>query len=125
MRTFASSASTAGGLWAVLCPACIPALAVALSSVGLGFLADFFVSRGIMLVLLALAFVALHASALTHRRILPFAVGVASGMLAIFARNVYLNQWLVYLSGIGLLAAAVLDYAYRRRTPVVTCATGR
>lgn len=114
--------SAAGGLWAVFCPACVPALAVFLSSIGLGILADFFVSRGVMLVFLGLAFIALHASALVHRRILPFALAIVSGMLAIFSRNVYLNQTLAYVSGAGLVAAAILDYVYRRRAPAITCA---
>jgi hypothetical protein len=114
--------ATAGGLWAVFCPACIPAIAVFLSSIGLGILADFFVSRGVMLVLIALALVALHVSALVHRRLLPFAIAVASSMLAIFSRSVYLNQTLAYVSGAGLLAAAVLDFWYRRQTPAIMCA---
>lgn len=121
MRKLGSVFATAGGLWAVFCPACIPALAVFLSSIGLGILADFFVSRGVMLVLIGLALIALHISALVHRRFLPFALAVASGMLAIFARNVYLNQTLVYISGAGLIAAAILDVWYRRQAPAVTC----
>lgn len=122
MRSWGGIFATTGGMWAVLCPACIPALAVFLSSIGLGVLADFFVSRGIMLILLGLAFIALHASALVHRRVLPFVLAVASGMLAVFSRNVYLNQSLVYLSGAGLIVAAALDFWYRRQAPAMTCA---
>lgn len=121
MRKWGSAFATAGGVWAALCPACIPALAIFLSSIGLGILADFFVSRGVMLILIGLAFLALHASALVHRRLLPFALAVASGMLAIFARNVYLNQTLAYVSGVGLVAAAALDFWYRRHAPAMTC----
>ena len=113
--------TTFGGLWGIFCPACVPAVAVLFTSVGLGFLADFFVSRGIMLVMLALAFIALHISARVHGRTWPFALAVVFGMLAVFSRNVYLNQTLVYLSGAGLLIAALFDFIYRRRAPAMTC----
>jgi len=121
-RSFAGVFPTLGGLWAVFCPACIPALAVFLSSMGLGIFADFFVSRGVMLVLIGLALLALHVSAMVHRRLSPFALAVASGMLAVFSRNVYLNQTLAYASGVGLIAAAILDFWYRRRSPGMVCA---
>lgn len=103
----------------VLCPACVPALGAVLSAVGLGILADFAVSRGVMLVLLGLAFVVLHVSGRVHGRTWPFVLAVAAGMLGVFSRNVVLSQSLVYLSGAGLLAAAIADFVYRKRVPAV------
>lgn len=119
MRSWGSGSTILSGLWVVLCPACVPALGALLSAVGLGILADFAVSRGVMLVLLGLALIVLHVSGRVHGRTWPFALAVAAGMLGVFSRNVVLNQTLVYFSGAGLLAAAIADYGYRRRAPAV------
>lgn len=121
MRKLDSIFPAFSGLWIVLCPACVPALGALLSAVGLGILADFAVSRGVMLVLLGLALIILHVSGRVHGHTWPFALAVAAGMLGVFSRNVVLNQTLVYLSGAGLLAAAIADYAYRRRAPALVC----
>lgn len=122
MQKTGSTFATAGGLFGVLCPACVPAIAAFLATIGLGFLANFVVSRVIVLVLLGLALIALHASALVHRRSSAFILAVVATMGMIAGRNFVLHQWLIYGSGAGLLAAAILDYSYRRRAPVVTCA---
>lgn len=114
--------SVAGGLFGVLCPACIPALGAFLATIGLGFLANFVVSRAITLVLLGLALIALHVSSLVHRRSSAFILAVVAAMGMIAGRNFVLNQWLVYGSGAALLIAAILDYSYRRRAPVMACA---
>lgn len=113
--------SGAGGLFGVLCPACIPALGAFLATIGLGFLANFIVSRAITLTLLGLALIALHVSSLVHRRSSAFILAVVAAMGMIAGRNFVLNQWLIYGSGAALLAAAILDYSYRRRAPAMTC----
>ncbi|MDO8598796.1 MAG: hypothetical protein Q7S02_01680 [bacterium] len=122
MRKLGSIFTTAGGVFGILCPACIPALGAFLATIGLGFLANFVVSRTITLTLLGLALVALHMSSLVHRRSSAFVLAVVAAMGMIAGRNFVLNQWLIYASGAGLLAAAILDYSYRRRAPAVTCA---
>ncbi len=121
MRKLSSILTTAGGAFGVLCPACIPALGAFLATIGLGFLANFIVSRAITLTLLGLALIALHASSLVHRRSSAFVLAVVAAMGMIAGRNFVLNQWLIYGSGAGLIAAAVLDYVYRKRTPVAAC----
>lgn len=122
MKKLGSILTTAGGIFGVLCPACIPALGAFLATIGLGFLANFIVSRAVTLALLGLALIALHASSLVHRRSSAFVLAVVASMGMIAGRNFVLNQWLIYASGAALLIAAVLDYVYRRRAPVTTCA---
>lgn len=114
--------SGAGGLFGVLCPACVPALGAFLATIGLGFLANFIVSRVITLTLLGLALIALHISSLVHRRSSAFVLAVVAAMGMIAGRNFVLNQWLIYGSGAALLGAAILDYSYRRCAPAMVCA---
>lgn len=124
MRTKSAGSVFSGlsGFWIVLCPACVPALGALLSALGLGILADFAVSRGVMLVFLGLAFIILHVSGKAHGQLWPFALAVAAGLLGVFARNVVLNQTLVYVSGAGLVVAAIADFVYRKRAPALVCA---
>lgn len=110
-----------GGLFGVFCPACVPALAVFLPTVGLGFLADLIVSRTILLALLGIALLALHMSALAHRRHFPFVLGLAAALAMIAARNVILQPWLVDVAAAGLIAAGALDWWYRRTGTVAMC----
>ena len=122
MRTWGSLASTTGALFGVFCPACIPALAVFLPTIGLGFLANLIVSRVLLLALLGIAIFALHLSSAVHRRQLPFILGLASALAMIAGRSVFLYPWLINGSAAGMIVAAVLDYWYRRSSSSVgTC----
>lgn len=122
-KPFGSIFSSFGGVFGVLCPACSVPIATFLSTLGLGFLANFVVSRTITVVLIGLALIALHTSSLVHRRQSAFVLAVVAGMAMIASRNFYLHPWLVYASGIGLVAAAALDFYYRRKAPAVVCPT--
>ena len=117
----ASLATVVGAGWSAFCPACVPAVAIFLSSIGLGVLTNVIVSRGAMLVFLGLALVTLHISALVHRRSMPFLIAMGAAMLAIFARNIFLSQTLVYVSSMALFAAAALDFWFRRNAGAAKC----
>ncbi|MBI4433498.1 MerC domain-containing protein [Candidatus Uhrbacteria bacterium] len=124
MRTQKSAGSlltVLGGIFGVLCPACVPVVGTFLTTIGLGILADLVVSRTLMLVLLAFALIALHVSALVHRRSVPFVLAVVASMGMILGRNVILNVWLINGSGALLLLASCLDYWYRRQTVPAVC----
>ncbi|MDO8462918.1 MAG: MerC domain-containing protein [bacterium] len=115
MRNTGTTCAAFGGAFGVLCPTCIPALAVLLPTVGLGFLADATVTRILLLIAVAVSLIALHRSALVHRQQHVFIVGVIAAMGIIAGRMVFLEPWLIYGSSGGLLVAAVLDWkAYRR-----------
>lgn len=116
MRHTGTTCSAVGGVFGAFCPACIPALAVFLPTVGLGFLANITVSRILLLAFVAFALIALHSSALAHRRQGAFVLGTIASMGVIAGRTVLLNPWLIYGASAGLIAAAVLDWVYRRRT---------
>lgn len=109
------------GLFAAFCPACVPALAVFLPTLGLGFLANVTVDRTLTLVFLGLALIALHISAFVHRRSGAFVLAVVGAMGIIAGRNVFLRSWLIYGSGALLVGACALDYWYRRHAGSATC----
>lgn len=123
MKKLASIFSSLGGVFGILCPACSVPIATFLSTFGLGFLANFVVSRTITVTLIGLALIALHASSLVHRHMSAFVLAVVAGMALIASRNFYLHQWLVYASGAGLVIAAILDFYYRRHAKAEVCPT--
>lgn len=117
MRKWSSVLPAAGGLIGVFCPACIPALAVLLPTIGLGFLASLTVSRILLLVAVGLALLGLHLSALVHRRHAPFLIGLIAAMALIAGRSFLLDRVMIWIASAGLIVAAVWDYACRRRAP--------
>lgn len=100
-----------------VCPACWPAYAGVLGSVGLGFLLQDSYLFAVMATLLAVAVVALGYRARSRRGYRPFGLGIVAAALALVSKFVLSSDLLLYL-GLGLLVAASVWNAWpigRRR----------
>lgn len=93
------------------CPACWPAYAGLLSSVGLGFLIDTAYLLPLTTVFLVLAVGALAVRAQTRKGYGPFAMGVGAAIAVLVGKFVFDSNTAMY-SGIGLLIAASLWNAW-------------
>lgn len=114
-----SSLATAPGIaFALLpkfaCPACWPAYAGLLSSVGLGFLLDAAYLFPLTAVFLVLAVGALAFRAGTRRGFAPFAAGLAAAIVILVGKFVFESDAAMY-GGIALLVATSLWNAWPRR----------
>jgi mercuric ion transport protein len=100
------------------CPACWPAYAGLLSSVGLGFLLDTAYLFPLTAVFLALAVGALAFGARTRRRYGPLGVGLAAAVIVLVGKFIFDSNTAMY-GGIGLLVAASMWNAWpmRNREP--------
>ena len=96
------------------CPACWPAYAGLLSSVGLGFLLDTAWLFPLTAVFLILAMGALAFRARTRRGYGPFGVGLAAAIVVLVGKFVFDSNTAMY-GGIGLLVATSVWNAWPRR----------
>lgn len=124
--TLAPTGSIASILTVILCPVCKPAIAVFLSTVGLGFVVRESVLRPLLLAFLALTIAGLAWSYFkVHRNVWPLAIGVAMSAGLYMGRYIYFgdfeNQVLTYASIAGLLVVSIWNL---RLKPGATCAGG-
>jgi len=105
------------------CPACWPAYAGLLGSLGLGFLLDVTYLLPLTVGLFALALFALAWRASTRRGYRPFVVGLLGSAIALTGKFVLLVDPLVYVGVAGLLVASVWNGWPRRVTPSGSCAS--
>lgn len=96
------------------CPACWPAYAALLGSLGLGFLLDARYLFAFTAVFLSLAFGALAFRAPTRRGYGPFALGLAAAAAVLVGRFVVDSKAAMY-GGLGLLIAASAWNAWPRK----------
>lgn len=104
-----------------VCPACWPAYAGILGSLGLGFLLDSTYLLPVTVALFGLALFALVFRARTRRGYGPFVLGTASIGLVLVLKFVYVFDPLVYAGLFGLVGASVWNAWPRRRNEVVCC----
>jgi mercuric ion transport protein len=105
----------------VACPACWPASAGVLSTLGLGFLLDTSVLLPLTAVFLAIAVGALAFRARRRRGFAPFALGVASAIIVLVGKFAFESDHAMY-GGLGLLVGASLWNSWpRRRTAAAAC----
>jgi hypothetical protein len=110
-------------------PCCLPALAIAGSALGLGFLAPYETAINYAIqVLVALAVVGTLLTYRRHRRIMPLLVSTLSAAVIFFTYHIHFAASLVYLGLIGLAIGAVWDLIARsnvlrgpRLKSVITC----
>lgn len=104
----------------LMCPACWPAYAAVLSSVGLGFLiaARYLLPLTVLFLAMAVASLAFRAS--SRRGLGPFWVGVAAGAL-IPVGKFYLDSTQATYAGVGLLIVASVWNTWPRRVTAAFC----
>ncbi len=105
-----------------VCPACWPAYAGILGSLGFGFLLDttylFFLTAVFLLV--ALGSIAFRARA--RRGYGPFTVGLLASVIVVLGKFVFGSNTALY-GGIVMLVAASIWNAWPRKTPSRCCAS--
>ncbi len=108
------------------CPACWPAYAAFLGSLGLGFLFSERVLLPVAVVLLVLALAALAYRAPTHRGFGPLLLGVAGAIAGLGGKFVFVSDLALYLGITLLLAASVWNtWPLSRQTGACSrCVTG-
>jgi len=97
------------------CPACWPAYAALVSSLGLSFLLSTRYLLGFSLVLLSLALGAIALAARRNRHYLPLWVGVAASATILSAKFALDSQVLLYAGAVGLMAAGLWSNWPRRK----------
>jgi hypothetical protein len=103
------------------CPACWPAYAGFLTSVGLGFLLDATHLLSLTAVFLAVAVGALAYGAKARRGYKPFLVGVAASAVVIAGKFALQRDAVVY-AGLALLIGASVWNTWPRHRPSISCA---
>lgn len=122
IRRFAALPGAGAALLPIgTCPACWPAHAGLLGSLGLGFLLDLTYLLPLTVGLFALALFALAWRASTRRGYRPFVVGLIGSAIALAGKFVFLVDPLVYAGIAGLLGASVWNGWPRRVTPSGSC----
>ena len=101
------------------CPACWPAYAALVSSLGLGFLIDSQYLFWLTTLMLLVAVFALGYRAGSRHGLAPMAVGLLSGITLLSGKFLWDLGWLSYAGVAGLLAAAVWNSWPRRSHPLV------
>jgi mercuric ion transport protein len=101
----------------LMCPACWPAYAAVLSSVGLGFLISTTYLLPLTVLFLAVAVGSLSFRASSRRGLGPLWMGVASGAL-ILGGKFYLDSALVTYAGVGFLVVASVWNSWPRQVTV-------
>ena len=104
----------------VACPACWPAYAGFLSSVGLGFLIDTTYLLPLTAAFLALAVGALAYRAKRRRGYLPFLVGVAAAAIVLVGKFTFESDPAMY-AGLAILIGASVWNTWPRQRHVPTC----
>src|SRR6266851_8609126 len=102
----------------LMCPACWPAYAALLSSIGLGFLISTTYLLPLTALFLAVAIGSLGFRASSRRGLGPLWMGVASGAV-ILGGKFYLESAPVTYSGVGFLVVASVWNSWPRRATVV------
>lgn len=113
------------GLLAVKCPACIPALGAFLSSLGLSFLISQIVLKTVLVSMLALSMLGLIYSYKQHKNIFPVLMGGVFCVLMYLGRYYYIdadiNQYMVYVSIVGLILISVWDFRIKSKKRCSAC----
>lgn len=104
-----------------ICPACWPAYAGILGSLGLGFLLDSTYLLPVTVTLFGLALFALAFRARIRRGYGPFVLGTGSISLVLVFKFVYVFDPLVYAGLFGLVGASVWNTWPRRKSEVGCC----
>lgn len=104
----------------VACPACWPAYAGFLSSVGLGFLLDTTYLLPLTAVFLAVAVGALAYRARRRRGFLPFGLGVAAAAVVLIGKFTFESDPAMY-AGLAILIGASVWNTWPRRRPAAAC----
>jgi len=105
----------------VACPACWPAYAGFLSSMGLGFLLDATFLLPLTAAFLAIAVGALAYRANKRRGYVPFALGVASTAVVLVGKFTFERDPAMY-AGLAVLIGASVWNTWPRRAPAAACA---
>src|SRR6266446_8658851 len=104
----------------LMCPACWPAYAAALSSVGLGFLISTNYLLPVTALFVALAVGSLAFGASRRRGLPPFWAGVIAAVL-ILAGKFYLESGPTAYAGVSLLILASVWNSWPRRGTAISC----
>ncbi len=121
-RTLASLPGVGAALLPVgTCPACWPAYAAILGSLGLGFLLDSTYLLPVTMALLALALVSLAFRAKARRGYGPLGLGIASAGFVLVFKFAYVVNPLVYAGLLGLVAASFWNAWPRKRGLTGSC----
>lgn len=120
-RPFAAVPGVGAALLPVgICPACWPAYAGLLSSLGLGFLLETTYLLPLTGALFLFALVSLAYKARSRRGYGPLGVGVAATTMALLGKFAVSSNLLLYL-GLALLVGASLWHAWPRKTATGSC----
>lgn len=111
--------SVLGAVFAAACCLGLPVLLSALSAAGLGFLIHDAILIPLLILFVALNLWLLRRACVRHSDRRPFALGVASGVLAVI--GLYIHPLASTLGLIGLVAASLWDFTNGRRA--ARCAT--
>lgn len=103
------------------CPACWPAYAALVSSLGLGFLLTTRYLLGFSLVFLSLTLVAIALAGWRQRRYLPLCVGAAASAAIVAAKFALDSPVLLYAGAMGLMAAGIWSNWPRRKLLTGEC----
>ena len=97
---------------AMACPVCWPVLATLGSSLGLGIFAPWegIISNFVFPPFVVIAVLGTFLSFRSHKKRLPFVLGIVSGSLILFGFYVIWQPTLVYIGIFGLLISSVLGY---------------
>lgn len=122
----APTGSIASILTVILCPVCKPAIAVFLSTAGLGFLVRESVLKPLLIAFLLLTVAGLAWSYFkVHRNFWPLTIGIMMSTGLYVGRYVYFgdleNQFLTFGSIAGLLVVSIWNF---RLKPSATCSGG-
>lgn len=121
-RALAALPGTGAALLPVgLCPACWPAYAGLLGTLGLGFLLESAYLLPVTTALLGLALVALGYRAPGRRGYRPLALGIASAGTILGFKFTYPSPPLVYVGLLGLVAASVWNTWPKRKPDSGSC----
>ncbi len=104
----------------VACPACWPAYAGFLSSMGLGFLLDTAYLLPLTAVFLAIAVGALVYRAKRRRGYPPFALGLVAAAVVLIGKFIFESDPAMY-AGLAILIGASLWNTWPRRQPAAAC----
>jgi len=104
----------------LMCPACWPAYAALLSSVGLGFLISTTYLLPLTVVFLAVAVGSLGFRASSRRGLGPLCIGVAAAAV-ILGGKFYLESTTVTYAGVGFLIVASVWNSWPRPATAVGC----
>lgn len=108
------------------CPACIPGLVAILTTLGLGFIITPTVLKSILIIMLLITLITLLVSCLkTHRNYYPLALGGIFSIMLYTGRfsnfESINNEYLIYISIGGLLAASLWDWHLKTRKACSAC----